>query len=112
VEILSGLAQLIVYVLGELLIWKVASPIPASHYDQAISKLEQTYGPIRRVEMASDFKILHTEKHGYLSWQPTFENLDTQKLKKSIIRPLTISRTKMLLKVKNIHLYKLEFGEK
>jgi hypothetical protein len=100
--------------LGEILVHgyfhSSITKIPPVAMNAAIQDLEKSHGRIRQLEMTSSFKLLHSEKSGYLSWQPMFD-FQSQSIKKSIVRHLPESRARMLLKVKNKNLYQQEFGK-
>jgi hypothetical protein len=109
-DVIFGLLYLMAELLGAAVAGNTPTRIPAFALNKAIQDLENIHGAIRRIEMSSNFKILHSEKSGYLSWQPTFDS-QSQSFQKSIIRPLSESRARMLLKVKNKQLYNQEFNK-
>jgi hypothetical protein len=109
-DLIFGFLYLVAELFGYVAIDKAISRIPSFAIDKAINDLENVHGYIRRIDMSSNFKILHSEKSGYLSWQPIFD-LQSQSIKKSVVRHLPESRARMLLKVKNKNLYQQEFGK-
>ena len=109
-DLIFNLLYVLAELFGAVVMDKAVSHIRLPVIDEAIRDLESTHGKIRKIEMSSNFKILHSEKPGYLSWQPMFD-VQSQSIKKSVVRHLSESRVRMLLKVKNKNLYQQEFGK-
>jgi hypothetical protein len=112
-----GVGDLILFLfqlVGELLVHGAVrssvTTIPPDVMYLAIKDLEKSHGAIRQLEMSTSLKLLHSEKSGYLSWQPIFDS-QSRSIKKSVVRHLPESRARMLLKIKNKHIYQNEFSK-